>query len=232
MVSRLTPPSLCACLIALACVSVSAEGLDQYREFTLGSSTSAVAALTTVNAADLKTLHERPALLQDLSWRPRYAARRPIPDVDPVLQMVFSFYNDELYRIAIEYDKTRTAGLTNADMVAALTAVYGTPDTLVAPTRASRQQDADPSAATLLVANWQREDTRLSLFWSDYRQGFSLVMASTRLGALARTAATQAVDLDNREAPAREAARVKQQAADDRAAGDKARTANKEGFRP
>jgi hypothetical protein len=219
--------------MALAATTVSADELDQYREFRLGSSAAAVSGLTSASASDLRTLHQRPALLQVLAWRPRYGVRRPIPDVDPVREMRFSFYNDELYRIAVEYDQLRTAGLTNDDMVAALTAIYGQPDSPAASAgRPARLPYVDASTTTVLLAEWQRGDTRLSLHWSDYLRGFSLLMSSERLDAMARTATAQAIVMDTREAPAREAARVKAQADAERVAGEKARATNKDAFRP
>ena len=61
---------------------------------------------------------------------------RALPDVDPVREMVFSFSNDRLYRIAVYYDRTRTAGLTHDDIILALKGVYGAP--LASAARAER----------------------------------------------------------------------------------------------
>jgi hypothetical protein len=53
-----------------------------------------------------------------------------------------------------------------------------------------------------------------------------------RLDALARTADAQALKLDAREAPQREAARQKKEADNARTSQEKARAANKAAFRP
>lgn len=70
------------------------------------------------------------------------------------------------------------------------------------------------------------------LYHSAYRATFSLIVTSVRLDALARTADARAIVLDAREAPVREAARLKEAEADRRAAEAQARTANKATFRP
>ena len=209
---------------------MSADDVDQYREFRLGTSAASVSTLTGSSDSDLKTLHQRPALLQDLSWRPRYSVKRAIPDVDPVREMVFSFYNDQLYRIAVQYDPSRTTGLTDEDMIAALTNVYGPRLTPKAP-RAARR-DGGFSLSTETLAEWQHGDTRVTLHRAAYDVGFGLVVLSVPLDGLARTAAATAVVMDTRESPAREAALLKKQQDDAKAADEKARATNKGVFRP
>jgi hypothetical protein len=53
---------------------VGAADLGSYREFTIRASTADVSARTGATERDVTTLHERPALLQELSGRPRYAS--------------------------------------------------------------------------------------------------------------------------------------------------------------
>jgi hypothetical protein len=72
----------------------------------------------------------------------------------------------------------------------------------------------------------------LTLNQSPYGGGFSLVIISVPLEALARKAQATAVTMDGREAPAREAARTKELADAARAAAEKIRTANKDAFKP
>jgi hypothetical protein len=61
---------------------------------------------------------------------------------------------------------------------------------------------------------------------------FRLIVTLPRLETLARTATTEAVRLDLREAPQRASDRQKQDAEDVRVAQEKARIANKAAFRP
>jgi len=216
---------------ACALVSLSAADVEHYREFQLGSSVASVKAFTGSPETDLKTVHQRPALLQELVWSPRYSLRRAIPDVDPVRQMVFSFYNDQLFRIAVQYDQTRTSGLTSDDMIAALTTVYGPRLTAKAP-RVAQPNAGNSYGSTALVAEWQQGNTSVSLHRSEYDSGFGLVVLSVPLEGLARTASATAVVMDTREAPAREAALLKKQQDDTKAAEEKARVTNKGVFRP
>jgi hypothetical protein len=65
-----------AACIVLAVSTVSSAELSRYREFELGASVATVTAVTQ-NAARVKTVHSRPALLQQLEWRPRYMAGAP-----------------------------------------------------------------------------------------------------------------------------------------------------------
>jgi hypothetical protein len=41
--------------------------------------------------------------------------------------MVFDFYDDRLFRVTVDYDRKHTEGLIDADMIEALSAVYGSP---------------------------------------------------------------------------------------------------------
>ena len=70
------------------------------------------------------------------------------------------------------------------------------------------------------------------LQWSSLGSGFQLVVTSVRLDALARTADTQAILLDEREAPLREVARQRKDEEDAHMSQEKARLANKASFRP
>src|SRR5690349_17055084 len=62
--------AIVACGIVGLTRGVDGQGLSQYRNFALGSDVASVAALASVDPADAKTIHQRPAVLQDLEWRP------------------------------------------------------------------------------------------------------------------------------------------------------------------
>lgn len=223
-----------AVTVLLVCATtVAAQDLGRYRDYELGSGVAAVAALTDTQASEAKVLHQRPALIQELTWRPRFRARRPsAPETESVAQMVFAFHNDFLYRVTVEYDPERTAGLTNADMIESMRAVYGPVSTGMTPRAPARSSayEEDPGA---LIAFWAEGDRTVILYRrSPTVSRFTLVVTSEPEAALARTAAGRAAVLDAREAPAREAARDKQDAEDRRTADEKARTTNKGTFRP
>jgi hypothetical protein len=201
-----------------------------YRDFQLGGDLASVAALTGVVASEAKSLHARPAVLQELQWRRPYALGGNAV-ADPVQQIAFSFYNDQLFRLVIDYDRDRTEGMTDADMVDAISTMYGTTarSTLKA-TRAPLVVIAEESGRR--VAEWGDGDYAAVLFRSSYASGFRMVVTSVRLNALARTAEAQALRLEERDAPQRERARQKKEADDEQAAKAKARLVNKAAFRP
>jgi hypothetical protein len=155
----------------LAAAPATAEDLGTYREFSLGSSVQTVVGLTGAHLSDLKTVHQRPAVLQELTWRPRYSAGRTLPDVDPVREMVFDFHDDRLYRITVYYDRARTAGLTSEDLIGALRGEYGSPLPGFARTEGPR---SIPSESATAVAEWARDGTRCVIWMSRGVAGWML----------------------------------------------------------
>jgi hypothetical protein len=83
------------------------------------------------------------------------------------------------------------------------------------------------------VARWGDAEHAVVLYrTSTYRETFRLIVTEPALDDLARKATVQAVRLDEQDAPRLEIARQKKERDDGRAAAEKARTANKVGFRP
>jgi hypothetical protein len=202
-----------------------------YREFQLGGDLASVSALAGVAVSEATIIHQRPAVMQDLQWRRPYlisAATAVSPD--PVQQIVFSFYNDQLFRVVIDYDRDRTEGMTDADMIEAISSAYGAQSKAPQKSRVANSQVTEESGTR--VAHWGDADYSVVLYRSSYASGFRMIVTSLRLDALARTAEAQAFRLDERDAPKREIARQKKEADDTRAAQEKARLANKAGFRP
>ena len=176
-------------------------------------------------------IHHRPALIQELTWRPRYGARRAAsPDTESVEQVVFGFHDGRLFRVTVDYDREQTKGLMDADMVEAISAIYGPQ---VKPSVSRRQQAPPVYDDPTPIAQWGNADNSVMLYrLSSYATSFRLVVTAEPVAALARTAAARAVVLDAREAPQREAAREKKQADERRVADEKARLTNKATFRP
>lgn len=224
---------VCALALALYETALAAQDLGRYREFELGSEVAAVSHVTGIALSDVKIVHHRPALIQELTWRPGYGTRRPAaPDIESVERMVFGFYDDQLFRVSVHYDRERTKGLTDADMIEAISSIYGGQ---VEPT-VSRNRQAlliyDDILSTP-IAQWGNVDHSVRLYRpSSYATSFKLVVTAEPMAALARTAAARALQLDAQEAPQREAAREKKESEDRRAAEEKARSTNKPMFRP
>ena len=171
-------------------------------------------------------------MMQELRWRRPYALSGATPaQTDPVQEIVFSFYIDQLSKMVIDYDRDRTAGLTDADLVDAISTEFG----LRLKPGVKAGQPAAPSIdaeSGTRIARWGDADYAVVLYRLSYASGFRLIVTSPRLEALARTAVAQAARLDEREAPQREIARQKKEA-DERAESEaKARLANKAAFRP
>jgi hypothetical protein len=201
-----------------------------YRDFQLGGDLLTISAVAGVPAADAKTIHERPARLQDLEWRRGYSGSNETA-VDPVQQIAFSFCDDQLFRLVIDYDRDRTEGMTDADMVEAISTMYGAPLKPASKTNRPPLARVDEESG-VRVAEWGDGQYAAVLFRSSYASGFRMVVTSPRLTALARKAEAQALRLEERDAPRRERARQQKEAEAERAAKAKARIANKAAFKP
>lgn len=199
----------------------AAQDLTQYREFSLDATVADIASATRVPAASFRTVHERPALLQEFEWRPSHYSQ-PETRTDSVEQITFSFHDGQLARMVVTYDSRRTAGMTARDLISALTPVYGAP---TAVTRAGENPDFGAGAAT-----WNAADASVELFRGS--DAWRLVLTSRARYASARRAATEAVRLDEKEAPARERARQKQDEAAERERLDQNRRDNAAAFQP
>ena len=224
--------AICVVGLVLATHGVAGQSLAQYRNFELGSTLAAVAGLIGVSPSQAKVIHQRPVVLQDLEWRlSQWINGSGASSTDPVEQIVFSFYDDRLFRIVVDYDRNRTEGMTQADMLDAIAEIYGVP---VKQTAAlGRTISNVEAAAGTPVARWRDAGHTAVLYRvSTYRGEFRLIVTDTALDALAQKATIQAVRLHDREAPQREVARMKKEQEDNRAAAEKARIANKKVFRP
>jgi hypothetical protein len=203
----------------------AAQDLSRYRAYVLESTVDSVVAASGARAADAKTLHERPATIQEMEWRAPYVDSRSTV-ADPVRGISFTFYNDALYQVIVNYDSDRTEGLTNSDLVESISAAYGAPTRASATTRTSLPAAAFPDS--IVVARWENAESLLTLVRGSYKPEFQLILISKALSARARSAVRDAIRLDAVEAPRREAEQRKQEAG----ARDKARTINKAAFRP
>ena len=218
-----------AACVVLAVSTVSSAELSRYREFELGASVATVTAVTQ-NAARVRIVHSRPALLQQLEWRPRYMAGAPQADRDSIGEVVFSFVDDQLFQMSIAYAQDRTSGLTDEDMVGSLTAVYGAPSSPSPRTRTT--SSAVAFDVPVVIAEWRHADTTVVLQRKEYSESFFLVITSLPLDIIARKAQATAVAMDQREAPAREAALLKKRADDEKVAAETTRATSKKAFRP
>jgi hypothetical protein len=211
------------CLVVLLFTApmLRAQDLSRYRAFSIGTNLATVLRHTDQKLADVKVTQSRPALIQELTWWPANLPGTPLLP-DAVEQMLFSFYDGELYKISAIYDRASTEGLTAEDMVNSISVKYG-PATYVAlaidSTTNERQQP---------VASWGDSQYSLDLVRSSFTGGFELVIYSKRVNAEAELALAEAVKLEKQEAPQREVERQKKETDDLEVAREK----NQKSFRP
>jgi len=214
-------------ITALTISSATAGDLSSYRAFQLGMDLHAVEKQAEMKTSEAKMIHQRPAVIQDLEWRPRRFPG-PAPESDPVKDILFSFYNGQLFRIIVNYDRYKTEGMTADDMIDAISATYG----LAARPGVEILFPSAYSEKVKVIARWEDAEYSLNLVHSPYQPSFALFAVSKQLDTLAQSAAIEAKRLDDQEAPQREADLRKKQGDDNRAQQEKARLVNKPGFRP
>ncbi len=138
------------------------------------------------------------------------------------------FFNGELFRIVVTYDRYKVEGMTAEDMIEAISATYGTA-TRPAAEIAFHSNYAE--VATVL-ARWEDSEYSYNLVRTGDRSSFAMVLYSKRLDALAQAAIVEAVRLDAQEAPQRELEKQKKRAEEEHLVLEKARSVNKPNFRP
>lgn len=212
---------------------VDAQELTRYRTFELKSSVASVLTATGAPATQVKTVHQRPVVMQDLEWRPsRWMPGLITASTDPVDQIVFTFYDDQLFRIVVDYSHDRTTGLTEADLVEAISTMYGMPLVPTAKARAHVPTPADADPGTI-IAKWGDAAHDIALYRTpSYGATWRLIVTDASIEMLARRAEAQAQKLEAIEAPQKELDRQMQERERERAAADKARVVNKPAFKP
>jgi hypothetical protein len=216
--------------VMLSMSLIYAQDLSSYRQFQFGMDLNAVAEKADVKLSQARLIHQRPAMIQELEWRPRNSLG-PSLQTDSVIGAIFGFYNGQLYRIVVDYDPYKTEGLTEEDLVEGISAQYGTPTVPVAKIISSSSSQTF-SDSEKVIARWEDPQYSVNLFRFSYKPSFGLLIFSKRLDAMAQVAIVEAVRLDRQEAPQREIDRQNKQDEEKRAVEQKARPANKVGFRP
>jgi hypothetical protein len=222
--------TLAIATVALMCLiqPLAAQDLSRYRDYMLESSLGAVVAASGTRLVDVRLVRERPARIQELQWRAPYVSTGS-EDVDPVREIVFAFYDDRLYQIVVNYDRDRTEGLTNADVIASVSTMYGK-----AVTTAIRLPASSTStlADTVALARWDDPMSTITLVRGTYSPTLQLIMVSKSLQPLALRAIRESIRLDALDEPRRELEQRKKAADDAIDAREKVRSINKGAFRP
>jgi hypothetical protein len=228
----ISPRTLAITAVGLifASTPLAAQDLSRYRNFTLGSTVAAVTKINGARPDEIKILHQRPAMIQEMRWRPRPRYTDASVQADAVREVIFSFYDDQLFRIAVDYDRQGTEGLTDTDLIESMTATYGPP--ALRTTNFATGTRAEATDSDAVIARWLGPESSLTLVRGTYPTNVRLVVALTRLEALAQTASAVSIQQDAQEAPQREIDRQKGIAEASRVALAKARVTNKAMFKP
>lgn len=193
-------------LVVLSATLVHAQDLSGYRGFQFGMKLVAVAKQTHMKPSEAKMLHQRPAMIQELWWQRPLGG--PSPQTDPVREVIFSFYNGELFRMVINYDRHRTEGLTDKDMIGDISAKYGAATMPVATIILFSSSQVYNDSEKVL-ARWEDARYSFNLFRHSSEPTFGMVVLSKQRDALAQAAVAEAIRLDKQEAPQRDIERQK-----------------------
>ena len=217
---------ICVAAILLSVPLAYTQDLSKYRNFSLGTSLIAISRQVSEKPADASVTHQSPALIQELTWWPLPSYQSSTP-VDPVQQILFSFYNGALYKMVVTYDSSTTEGLTAEDMTRAISAKYGpaTVTIVAAPASLANTSYGTPQAP---IAQWEDLQYSVVLSRTPFLNAFQLVISTKQLNDQAEAASAAAVKQEQQNAPEVELARVKK-AADDL---ETARQDNLKAFRP
>jgi hypothetical protein len=198
-------------MILLSAPVIHGQDLSRYRNFSFGTTLASVSKLVDRQPIEAEVIHQEPALIQELTWYPPqpYGSSRP---AEPVEKVLFSFYNGELYRMLVFYDSSAIKGLTDEDMIRAVSAKYGVATRPVAdvnfPTNPVYR------ANEKIVARWEDSQYSFNLFRSSASSTFAIVMFDKRLDAQAGVSIAESVQMEQQAAPLNEAARVKKEIED------------------
>ena len=217
-------------VVSLAMILFSApviygQDLSKYRNFSFGMSLVELSKQVDLKPLQTKLIHKRPAVIQELTWWPRESSGSSL-QAEPIWQVLFAFYNGELYRILVTYDRHATEGLSVEDMVEAISAKYGTatrPDVEISFSTNELYRSTEK-----VIARWEDSEYSFNLFRSSFLNTFGLVMFSKGLDVQVRAAIAESIKLKEQEDPQREIERQKKVADNLEATRQKNRTT----FRP
>src|SRR6266849_4475256 len=167
-------------MILLSAPVIHGQDLSKYRNFSFGMSVVSVSKQVDRQPTEAKMIHQRPGLVEESTWYPPqpFDSSRP---AEPVEKILFSFYNGELYRMLVTYDRSAIKGLTDEDMIRVFSARYAfaaraVVDVNYPPTPAYR-------ATEKVIARWEDSQYSLNLFRSSTADTFAIVMFSKQLDA-------------------------------------------------
>jgi hypothetical protein len=212
-------------LVLLATPVISGQDLSRYRNFVLGTSLATVSKQVGQDERQAALISQSPALIQEMTyWQVDTSDNSG--RMEPISHITLDFYNGALYRIVVAYDQKAVEGLTEEDMVKAISARYGNGVRLY-PEIDFPSHDVY-SSPEKVIAQWDDSQNSVSFFHSTGAESFGLAVFSKRLNAQAEAAIVESARLEKEQAPQKEIDRQKKEVAD----LDIARQKNMKSFRP
>jgi hypothetical protein len=92
-------------MILLSAPLVRGQDLSKYRDFSLGMSLPELSNQVDLRPLQTKLIQKHPAVIQELTCWPGSSSSDYSRQTDSVWQIFFSFYNGELFRILVTYDR-------------------------------------------------------------------------------------------------------------------------------
>jgi hypothetical protein len=212
-------------MILLSAPLIRGQDLSKYRGFSLGMSLPELSNQVDLRPLQTKLIQKRSSAIQEFTFWPSGSSDYSL-QADSVWQIFFSFYNGELFRILVTYDRDATHGLTTEDMVQAISTKYGTAtrpaDEISFPTNEVYR------STQRVIARWEDSQYSINLVRSRFLNSFALVMFSKRLDVQADAAIAKSIKLQGQGDPQKEIDRQKKETVDLEAARQK----NRKIFRP
>src|SRR5512142_363377 len=90
-------------LLGVMWAATPGKDLSKYRNFQFGADLATVAKQVGVSPSQAKAIQRRPALIQELVWRPQPLG--PSSQTESANEVVFSFFDGELFRVVIACER-------------------------------------------------------------------------------------------------------------------------------
>jgi hypothetical protein len=212
-------------LVLLATPVISGQDLSRYRKFVLGTSLAAISRQVGQDERQASLISQSPTLIQEITYW-QVDTSDSLGRMEPISHITLDFYNGALYRIVVVYDEKAVEGLTEDDMVKAISVRYGLGVRLY-PEIDFPSSDVYSSPAKV-IARWDDSQYSVNFFHSTGPESFGLAVFSKRLNAQAEAAIVESANLAKEQAPQKEIDRQKKEVDD----LDIARQKNMKSFRP
>ena len=190
---------------AMSASQLGAQGHPRYRTYQMGDDVLTISQQLGVPAPAGLLMPPGLGAVVELRWRSQYVRRGVAPSSDPVASLVFSFFENQLFRIVIDYAPDRTEGMTEADVVAAVSRIYGAPAKRTHPPSPVGLRPQRP--ADSVVAQWTDGEHQVALLAVQDYTAFRMIVSSAPLEALARAAGAHETPADVLDWETRDTAR-------------------------